>query len=704
MQRMMGTRIFVKTFLLLLAFESVAGHPCTELCTSSSIPRSETPLLSCTRRGRFENLCDIKNPTKSEHALIHSLSEKILTYRSIQLPSQATSKLFIRKSAIRQIESRAFVHLPNLRILSLTCNSLIFIDQNSFEGLNYLSVLDLRRNHLNFLPGDVFTGLVRLTQLYLSHNQLMVMPLIANENRQVEALFIDLSHNHLTFMSSRNLDRTNGAFLQLDQNPFKCDDGWEWFYRHMANSSRILCFESVTCGPPPDIAISPEGSVSSTPAQEDKRPWETGSSTPDQEDKSPWETGSPTPDQKSYKTTFSPDQTATSFEMDSSVPEGTTTSPNHTRKRDEDTDVHDDNIGEGVLEVATVLGALLFAVSCAVIKVRLCSQAAAVPPAAPPSTDTAGHSENDYDERVYDSPSELEEVQQDHQYEDCSIDSIRKLRRTQRNASVLDKVKFAENSHFVEDSGQSQQRDGTACVVVHNLPSPLVKDDTNICAIQETKDAAVDIEIQSHVYDNDEHLQDVFHGDDHKENMNGNRAYDIDRPQATSVTGRLDNPETHNAKNGEVLDQNLSCNEGIQDGTLKEEPADHEPKPVQEATEFANESEGSLSESSNQQRSQSPPAISPRAAATIADEGIANEFGGENACTYVTTKENDTYEAAGTENSREEAGAAYCTGGPRAATKGNETYEAAGHGRAVLNQMAGYGTVTLQLTRYHPPC
>eukprot|EP00058_Branchiostoma_floridae_P004408 XP_002589896.1 hypothetical protein BRAFLDRAFT_81976 [Branchiostoma floridae] len=57
--------------------------------------------------------------------------------------------------------------------------------------------------------------------------------------------------------------------------------------------------------------------------------------------------------------------------------------------------------------VTVVLGALLFAISFAVIKVHQGKMAGLAPPAHP-ATDTAGHSENDYEE---------------HQYEDCSYDS-----------------------------------------------------------------------------------------------------------------------------------------------------------------------------------------------------------------------------------------------------------------------------------------
>eukprot|EP00058_Branchiostoma_floridae_P004409 XP_002589897.1 hypothetical protein BRAFLDRAFT_81975 [Branchiostoma floridae] len=530
------SRIFVLS-IIWLAFGIVIGCPCTELCTAS-IPGFQTRFLSCTRRGRFEKLCDTENPIRSEYTLIHSKSDKTLKQSSFRFSRPKLSRLFIRKTAIQRIDAGAFSHWPLLRMLSLTCNSqLSYIHRYSFQGLQYLETLDLRRNCLSLIVPGVFESLVKLSQLYLSHNKLMAIPMIAVESPPRSALFIDLSHNRLTFMSSRALDRVRGAFLQLDQNPFNCDEGWDWFSRHMVNSSRILCFKSVTCGPPPDMAPTKE-SVSSTP------------------------------DHEVSEMTLPTTATGKKIKQSTYTPDGNTTTINHTHKRVEEFNGMESHAKTAVVGVAVtvVLGALLFAISCAFIKVRL-GKKAGLAPAARPATDTVGHSENDCE---------------DHQYEDCSYDS------------------------------------------------------------------------QPHVYDNDEDLQEgvVTDEDDTMNHVYDNWMNDNDHLASKPTDRVVSSPEIPENKTSEVVDQDPASQEGAQDGGFEQEE-EH----TSEA--FADVATGSMDGGSNQQRAEGPPAIPLRMAAMTTDGGIADDVGTENVCTM---KGNDTYEAAGTDTSREEPGGVYCTG------------------------------------------
>eukprot|EP00058_Branchiostoma_floridae_P022289 XP_002607779.1 hypothetical protein BRAFLDRAFT_64161 [Branchiostoma floridae] len=589
--------VFVKTFLLWLAFESVAGRPCAELCTSLTMPRSETPLLSCTRRGRFENLCDIKTPSQYEHTLLHSISDETLKQSSLRFTSLTRPRLFIRKSAIQRIEAGAFSHLPHLHILSLTCNSLRFINRYSFQGLEDLRILDLRRNYCNFIIYDAFTDLAKLTELYLSHNELIAIPMVAVESPPRSTLFIDLSHNSLTFISSDDLVRMNGTYLQLDQNPFKCDDeGWEGFARHMANSSRIACFESVTCGPLPDWV--PLGSVSSTPDQ--------------------------------GKTTL---PATTKIEQSTYTADETTTSLNHTNKLvDEEVNVPEAHVSTctAVVIVAVALGVLLFAFICAGIKVGLGKRAAMVPPAAHPAANTSHFENDDYEEcSSYDSSVESKEVQ-GKPNEDCSYDNESQVYENDSSVEVQDRQhedgSYDNQSEFQEVQG--------------NQHEDCLDDD------------------QYHVYDNDEDLQEGTAADE-EDTMNhtyDNWDNDTDHHLASKPTDRLNSQEILHDKNRDVTDQDPGRLEGED-----LESAEHDGNPNEHTTKaFADESTRSLNGSSSQQRAEAPPAPPPRMTAMATDEDIANEFVGENVCTYIFVKGNDTYEAAGTDTSRKESGGTRC--------------------------------------------
>ncbi|KAI8510627.1 hypothetical protein Bbelb_115430 [Branchiostoma belcheri] len=625
--------VFVKTFLLWLAVEfSVASHvhQCAELCTSSAIPKPDTRFLCCTRRGRFEHLCNIKSPSIQSYTLSHGryFNFKTLTASSLRQArrgsSQPGARFFIRKSAIERIETGAFTGLPHLRFLSLTCNSLNYIARRSFEGLSHLTVLDLRRNYLTFLIPSAFADLESLTQLYLSHNELKVMPMITRGSQLAlgEAMFVDLSHNHLAFMSSRSLDRVSGAYLQLDQNPFRCDEGWDWFTRHMANSSRILCFKSVSCGPPPDLHVSTTSLVPSTPEKE------------------------------SPETALPP--TSTCANVDQSTADVTTTAadvrmttPGHTDKRVKILDVPGDTkVSQAVLlEVTIPFAALLVAFCCAIIKICLSKQAAMDPVARP--APESGHSENDYEDGSRDSPVELKEMR-GRRYEDCSYDSSHHVRRTQRTAPVLAQVTPAtDNRRSVDDSDQPPS--ATACAIVHDVPN------TDNSGPHPAEDGTASPDREFHIYDNDVALQDglVAH---QEEPDDGNHEYDYcTNDEATIPTRSLVSWKTTDDQDSEVQDHNPAYPGGIRDGSLEEEPT------VQKAKEFAHPSEECTDGRSNQREEEDPPPIPPRMAVTIGHEGISNGFGDENVCTYMDMRGNDLYEAAGTDNSHEEPGDMYGT-------------------------------------------
>ncbi|CAH1266760.1 Hypp3564 [Branchiostoma lanceolatum] len=433
------------------------------------------------------------------------------------------------------------------------------------------------------------------------------------------ALFIDLSQNLITYMSSCFLERVRGSYLQLDRNPFECDEGWEWFSRHMSNSSRILCFESMFCGPLQDWSI-----------------WV------------PFE-------ECSGETTIPP--TATSVKIERSTANGTTTTSNHTTKRDEKVDVFGVHVSEVVKEAAIILGVLelLLAFCCAVIKVRV-SRRAAMVPAANPAADTANPPP---DTVHYENGDEEEE--QDHQYEDCSYDRSHHVHRTQLTATFIANVKFTENNHYVEDSNRSQ----TSSAIAHGVLSPRSKDDThNInSALKPAEDVADSLDTESHFYENDKDLQEAEDMVAHEEDVQ-NHVYDNWKCDGDDdPTGHHNSQETSYDKESEVLDCDAACQGGPQNGGLQDEPADHERNPtVPEANEFAHESGGSMDGSNDHQRAEGH-STNPQwmTDSMTADECIADEIGGENVCTYIVTKGNDTYEAAGTDDSREEPGGAYGT-------------------------------------------
>ncbi|CAH1266753.1 Hypp3561 [Branchiostoma lanceolatum] len=301
-------------------------------------------------------------------------------------------------------------------------------------------------------------------------------------------------------------------------------------------------------------------------------------------------------------------------------------------QRDEKVDVPDAKLNTAVVGVAVLLGALLFAFCCAVIRVRV-SRRAAMVPAARPAADTV-HNENGDEECSH-------EEEQDHLYEDCSYDSSHHVRSSQLTAFILANIKFTENSQYNEDSNQPQA--GSA--IAHGVLSPRSRNDThNISsALKPAEDVADSLDGDDHFYENDKDLQEgmVAHGEDAQDHV-------------------YDNSWCDNCKESEVLDHDVTCQGGLKDDCLKKEPADHEFNPtVQVAETFAHKCGSSMDRSSDQQRTEVLPTIPPRRVAVMtADESIANKFGGENVCTYIFMKGNDTYEDAGTDNSREEPGGA----------------------------------------------
>jgi Leucine-rich repeat (LRR) protein len=84
----------------------------------------------------------------------------------------------------------------DLKILSITYQSIKFVERSNFVGLTQLEELWLNQNQIEFLPEDVFLDLPNLEVLWLSNNKIKKLPenIFKNMKKLKE---IELSNNEI---------------------------------------------------------------------------------------------------------------------------------------------------------------------------------------------------------------------------------------------------------------------------------------------------------------------------------------------------------------------------------------------------------------------------------------------------------------------------------------------------------------------------
>jgi len=142
------------------------------------------------------------------------------------------SILIIRWSPLEEINTKAFLHLPNITTLELTDNEINVLPHFQYENStvfpNLLS-LNLDRNKLELLPASCFLGLHELRYLFLSNNQIRTffsttfLGLVHLQRIDISgnkiAIWPDYVFTPLVSLSSLNLSDT-GILQQINVKSF----------------------------------------------------------------------------------------------------------------------------------------------------------------------------------------------------------------------------------------------------------------------------------------------------------------------------------------------------------------------------------------------------------------------------------------------------------------------------------------------------
>ncbi|KAM3930047.1 toll-like receptor 5 [Leptodactylus fuscus] len=160
----------------------------------------------------------------------------LLDLLSLQLNSQRTRKLIVRKDS--------FKNLPNLNYLDLSYNVMLVLDQDAFTGLSRLEGLVLYYNQLNgsFLENNYFKDLTNLEFLDLSFNSLTYIKphprfynlykfqILSVRGNKISRLcegdlhsfqqkyfkLLDISNNWLYSLNSTNWERCGNPFRNIE--------------------------------------------------------------------------------------------------------------------------------------------------------------------------------------------------------------------------------------------------------------------------------------------------------------------------------------------------------------------------------------------------------------------------------------------------------------------------------------------------------
>ena len=83
--------------------------------------------------------------------------------------------LVLRRNFLKEFSGETFAGLENLKVLELSWNRFVELDNNWFQYLRKLEVLDLARNDIEHIQEQAFVGLGNLKVLNLTRNKLITM-------------------------------------------------------------------------------------------------------------------------------------------------------------------------------------------------------------------------------------------------------------------------------------------------------------------------------------------------------------------------------------------------------------------------------------------------------------------------------------------------------------------------------------------------
>lgn len=178
-------------------------------------------------------------------------------------PLSKLTQLHLNDNQITTIESKAFIGITAVEIISLQNNQLTFDSEGDtlidgvplklsvgspFQRLEKLQHLNLARNEIRNLLEDY--TLVSLRNLNLSHNQITMLSTDDLQSLSRDGLTIDLTHNRIEDINFRPIiDGTMSAVsVLLNDNPLNCDCHILHFIRHIRNVTGTQSNIEVTVG------------------------------------------------------------------------------------------------------------------------------------------------------------------------------------------------------------------------------------------------------------------------------------------------------------------------------------------------------------------------------------------------------------------------------------------------------------------------
>lgn len=196
--------------------------------------------------------------------------------------------LLMNNNRLKEMSSNTFANLESLRILNLANNNIKLIKADLFRMLKSLEGLDLKNNEIEILPKGTFEKLTNLQVLNISKNPISHLEdnlfqtnldlnslafantqitkisasllsklkrlrvLTASHNYRLSTIedfkftssnhlqYIDLSFNNLTSLPIFISHLQTVEYLNLENNPWKCNCRSGWFVQWLANNPHAI--------------------------------------------------------------------------------------------------------------------------------------------------------------------------------------------------------------------------------------------------------------------------------------------------------------------------------------------------------------------------------------------------------------------------------------------------------------------------------
>ncbi|XP_073342289.1 toll-like receptor 21 [Pagrus major] len=189
-------------------------HYCPEITGALNLSRNNLKSIGCLKFLRRHT--HIKG-VSVEHNHLTSLP----SCKKHSVYFNDLEELSYRYNRILSVNSYAFYHTPNLKMLKLNINTIAFLDRKALKGLQRLETLRLDNNLLTDLYNNTFEDLFNLQTLNLRNNRIAVIfngTFLSLRNLTI----LDLGGNKITHIQPSGLDGLKSlSKFYLDGNNLK---------------------------------------------------------------------------------------------------------------------------------------------------------------------------------------------------------------------------------------------------------------------------------------------------------------------------------------------------------------------------------------------------------------------------------------------------------------------------------------------------